>query len=114
MWMINPKLLCSKHLLGEHGEIHKHKHNFVKGHSIDGRKGQIDPIAMKRRHDELAEEMLRRQYNHKSPYSMPDLSGYDLSEHGIDVSESLEELKRRCPECSKRIEDENLLVRFDV
>jgi hypothetical protein len=23
MWMIDPVLLCRKHLLGEHGEIHK-------------------------------------------------------------------------------------------
>jgi len=22
MWGVNPKLLCKKHLLGEHGEIH--------------------------------------------------------------------------------------------
>ncbi|MFW6247177.1 MAG: hypothetical protein ACOC22_03345 [bacterium] len=30
MWGINPELLCKKHLLGEHGEIHKHRYNFVK------------------------------------------------------------------------------------
>jgi len=37
MWMVEPKLLCKKHLLGEHNEIHKHRHNFVKKHSVKGR-----------------------------------------------------------------------------
>jgi hypothetical protein len=76
MWMINPKILCRKHLLGEHGEIHKHKHNFIKHHSIKKRitLDQIEPSAMQSRHDELAAEMLCRGYNHKSPYTQPDIS----------------------------------------
>ena len=44
MWMIKPELLCRQHLLGEHSEIHKHKHNFEKGHSI---KGRLYPISQK-------------------------------------------------------------------
>ena len=64
MWMVEPKLMCVQHLVGEHGEIHKHRHNFVKGHSIAGRKGQIEPLAMQRRHDELAAFLK----SHKSLY----------------------------------------------
>ena len=41
MWGIDAKLLCKKHLIGEHGEIHKHRHNFVKQHKITKR---ISPI----------------------------------------------------------------------
>ena len=81
MWMIDPRLLCNKHLLGEHFEIHLHRHNFVKGHSIRGRTFpvvQIEPISMQKRHDALAKEMLKRNMNHKSPYIQPDL--YILSE----------------------------------
>ena len=76
MWMIDPKLLCRKHLLGEHAEIHKHRHNFVKQHNITGRIYpivQIEPENMKSRHDELAKEMIKRGYNHNSPYEQPDL-----------------------------------------
>ena len=29
MWMISPEWLCRKHLIGEHGEIHKH-HSIAK------------------------------------------------------------------------------------
>jgi hypothetical protein len=32
MWLVDPALLCDKHLLGEHGELHKFQHCFVKGH----------------------------------------------------------------------------------
>jgi hypothetical protein len=59
--MINPKFLCRKHLLGEHGELHKFKHNFIKHHSITGRIVpivQIEPASMQSRHDEIVQEML--------------------------------------------------------
>ena len=101
MWMVNVRILCRKHLMGEHGEIHKHKHVFVKGHSIEGRKGQIEPLSMKKRHDTLAEEMIRRGFNHKSPYENPDLSGYDLKGFIVNTKESLKELTSRCSECEK-------------
>lgn len=106
MWMVNPKTLCRKHLLGEHGEIHKHRHNFVKGHSIEGRRGQIDPVNMGTRHDELAEEMVRRGFNHNSPYEQPDLSAYDLTGHGVNKAESLADLHGRCEDCLKRFNEE--------
>ena len=92
--------MCMQHIVGEHGELHKHRHNFVKGHSIDGRRGQIEPAAMKTRHDELAEHLK----NHKSPYELPDLSGYDLEGFVVDADESLRELCRRCPACRARSE----------
>ena len=103
MWMVNPKKLCQKHLLGEHSEIHKHRHNFVKGHSVEDRRGQIEPESMQSRHDELAEEMLSRGMNHKSPYEQPDLSKYNLQGFIVDKKESLQELQKRCPKCKERI-----------
>ena len=78
MWMVDPKLMCRKHLLGEHGEIHKFRHNFEKRHNMVGRlmfPSQIDPTKMSERHDALAHEMARRGYNHHSPYVQPDV-GY--------------------------------------
>ncbi len=107
--MISPKLLCRKHLLGEHGEIHKHRHNFVKHHRIDGRLSPIvliEPASMKTRHDELAEEMLRRGYNHKSPYELPDLSYLPHAQRKAkaDISYNLSDLSSRCEDCKKQIE----------
>lgn len=105
MWMLNPRMLCRKHLLGEHGELHKHRHNFVKRHSVTGRRGQIEPLAMQARHDELAAEMLARGYNHKSPYEMPDLSHLpDCDRLGtVDRVASLHLLTMVCADCRARI-----------
>lgn len=110
MWMLDPKILCQKHLLGEHGEVHKHKHNFEKHHSISGRISPIvliEPNNMQQRHDELAQEMLRRGYNHNSPYQQPDLSYLKDSERyaKVDLDYNIRDLMDRCPECRKRILD---------
>ena len=103
MWMINPKLLCRKHLLGEHGEIHKHRHNFVKKHNMTGRAGQIDPYAMQERHDELALEMEARGYNHNSPYEKPDVS-YLGDMPPVDLVLNIQDLSERCSACRSRID----------
>jgi len=109
MWMIDPRLLCRQHLLGEHSEIHKFRHNFVKGHSIKGRRGQIEPSSMGARHEALAEEMLSRGYKHQSPYEQPDLSHYpDEDRLGtVDTAQATADLAARCAECRARIEGES-------
>lgn len=104
MWGISTNLLCNKHLLGEHGEIHKHRHNFVKKHNMTGRMkapAQINPHVMEKRHEELAMEMSRRGMNHKSPYLQPDTSYLPLVEFNIEYN--LIDLACRCEECADRI-----------
>jgi hypothetical protein len=97
--------MCNKHLLGEHGEIHKHRHNFVKRNNIAGRISpvvQIEPISMKARHDELAYEMITRGMNHQSPYEMPDISylhAYELNAR-VDQDISRRDLTNRCLDCA--------------
>lgn len=108
MWGIDPKLLCRQHLLGEHNEIHKHRHNFVKKHSIAKRISpvvQIEPENMKERHDALVKEMIDRNYNHNSPYEQPDLSYLKPEERfaKINVGISVADLRNRCPHCTERI-----------
>lgn len=108
MWMIDPKLLCDQHLLGEYNELHKHRPSFVKKHSIAGRVSpvvQIEPESMQVRHDALAAEMLRRGMKHKSPYEQPDLS-YLPDEHRmakVDVRVSRTDLYKRCSACGCNI-----------
>lgn len=105
--MIHPRYLCRQHLLGEHNEIHKHRHNFVKGHSIKGRiqGNAVEPKKMKQRHDALAEEMINRGYNHSSPFEQPDLSSYSEQDQNatVNVNESFALLINRCPDCRRRI-----------
>jgi len=108
MWMCKPSLLCNRHLAGEHGELHKHRHNFVKQHSIAGRISpvvQIQPSAMQTRHDALAAEMLARGMRHQSPYSMPDISHLPPAHRHarVNVPAALADLADRCGECRGRI-----------
>lgn len=108
MWMIKPELLCNKHLLGEHGEIHKHRHNFVKKHKINGRifpVVQIEPSSMKKRHDDVAEEMIKRGMNHKSEYTQPDISylSDEIKNAKVDTNISIADLIERCDECKNKI-----------
>ena len=104
MWMIAPEFLCRNHLLGEHNEIHKHKHVFEKHYSIKNRISpvvQIEPESMKKRHDELAKEMIRRGYNHKSDYVQPDLAYLnDIERYAkVNIEISINDLRKRCKLC---------------
>lgn len=106
MWMVNPELLCRKHLLGEHVEVHMLAGTIVKGNSLAGflAKRLLAPQYMHSRHKALSTEMVKRGYNHNSP--MPEvvtrLRGL------VDLDESRAELLRRCPECSTLINKANL------
>lgn len=119
MWMINPEQLCDTHLLGEHFEIHKHRHNFVKKHSISGRISpivQIEPNSMKTRHDILTIEMEKRfnkKYN--SPYEQPDLSYLKDNERNavVNIDISINDLINRCPKCKERILSMNYNIMND-
>lgn len=107
MFMLNPKLLCRNHLLGEHSELHKHKHVFERHYSIFGRIYPIvliEPENMKSRHDDLAQEMLARGYNHQSSYEQPDLSYLpdDQRYAKVDLEYNLVDLYNRCLECKNR------------
>lgn len=106
MWMIDPKLLCRKHLLGEHGELHKFIPSFHKQYSVDNRVSpvvQIELSSYEERHEEIAEEMLRRGMNHKSPLPpLPDFS-YLPREHfeaKVDKNISIRDLRERCDDCN--------------
>ena len=103
--MINPELLCNKHLLGEHGELHKFIPSFRKKYSIDNRISpvvQIELSSYQQRHDELADEMLSRGMNHKSPLpELPDFSYLPEEQYNakVDIDISIKDLKERCYDC---------------
>lgn len=112
MWMVNPKLLCRKHLLGEHSEIHKHRHVFEKGWSIEKRVikpfPQIEPKSMEMRHNALVDEMIARGYKHQSPYSQPSLDAYKgVNDIIVNTKHSIMDLYERCEDCK------NLCVKRD-
>jgi hypothetical protein len=66
MWNVDPKLLCHKHLLGEHLEMHMFASAIRENKSIARylANGLVEPERIVKRHNELAQEMLDRGYRH--------------------------------------------------
>lgn len=103
MWMVDPKMMCNKHLLGEHVETHMLEGSIRMGKSVEGfiKNGLVNLDHLKHRHDCLAAEMENRGMNHKSP-----LIPSALQTGGeVDQVASLMELGRRCPACRERIKE---------
>jgi hypothetical protein len=102
MWMVDPKILCRKHLLGEHVELHMLDGHLRRGRRIDGfvRNNCTEPASITSRHLALATEMERRGYRHVSPLNS--LAWPDYATIKVDAEASLAELLRRCPECREQ------------
>lgn len=102
MWNVEVSDMCDKHLLGEHVEMHMFLGSFKKGRSLLGylEKGFLELHNIKKRHDEIVEEMKLRLMNHNS-----DLEDYILWEGGyINIEQNIKELSKRCEKCKKLIE----------
>jgi len=102
--MVDPKVLCRNHLLGEHKELHQLVGHIEAGSiaSVEGHadRGQIDTSLILERHETLVEEMKERGYNHKSPLEYED----DLNLGEIEAESNTEELIDRCEDCRERYE----------
>lgn len=109
MWMIDPTLLCRKHLLGEHTELHMLAGSILRGTSLEGfvRNGLLQVGDIAARHEALAQEMLARGYAHQSP--LPDvqdaLRGYPahIQHSTVDRVVSAKALCARCADCAARM-----------
>lgn len=119
MWMVDPKIMCRQHLLGEHVELHMFVGSINKGVDMSGYllDNLLQPKAIVSRHWQLVQEMEARGYRHKSHMtaacgSRPDWTKFKPSmigleffhEFAVDREASLAELLRRCPECRARAE----------
>jgi hypothetical protein len=100
MWLVNPKLMCDKHLLGEHVEMHMFVGAIRKGISIQGYidTGLVETERIKDRHDEIANEMSSRGMRHASP-----MDSLDITPAGkIDIVKNQIELCYRCRRCDAK------------
>lgn len=103
MWLVNPDMLCTKHLLGEHFEIHKAIGNLRKGRiwaeSLTD-KGFLEPQNALKRHNSLVKEMKQRGFNHNSPLNT---KGVKLPIGKVDIQKSINDLLERCDKCKERV-----------
>ncbi len=97
MWKVDVKKMCRKHLLGEHVEMHMFFGTIKAKKSLKGylEKGLVETQHIYKRHEELANELVRRGYNHKS-----NMEKFNIEPKGkINVEENIKELHRRCHSC---------------
>jgi len=101
MWLVDARLLCRKHLLGNHVELHMLAGSIEKGKSLKGfiANNLIDTSLISASHNEIEEEMKRRGYKHNSPLCYLDSLGVGH----VDINVSKQELINRCPDCRNRI-----------
>jgi hypothetical protein len=101
MWMVDPRILCRKHLLGEHVELHMAAAWLKRGKHIDGwvDGNCLEPRSIGARHKALAAELTRRGYKHRSPLRQPLISSWQHPTAKVDRKAALQELLHRCPTC---------------
>jgi len=106
--MVDPKFMCDKHLFGEHVEHHMFIGTLIRKKSIVGyiKNDLLEPLSLKERHDVLADEILKRGYNHYTPLefenSIFDYLQEDQINHKINRDNSLLLLLSRCDKCLQR------------
>jgi len=102
MWMVNPRIMCRQHLLGEHAEIHMFIGTISRRKSVKGylQNGLLEVHNLYARHEELVEEMKRRGYNHCSEVN--EKWKFVEKVGAIDREKNVDELVGRCSKCKSR------------
>lgn len=105
MWMVSPSVLCRKHLLGEHNELHKIVGSLRKQRSITGyiKNNCVEVKKIEERHNDLVKEMRKRNYTHKSPLPLFDYSYLpkEQQDFKINLFQNRMLLLNRCDKCFK-------------
>jgi hypothetical protein len=103
--MCDPQIMCRKHLLGEHVELHMAAAWILQWKCIDGwvDGNCLEPGSIGKRHKQLAAEMKRRKYEHQSPLRQPLVRSWQRPSAKVDRAAALRELLRRCTDCRDRI-----------
>ncbi len=102
MWNINPELLCRQHLLGEHLEMHMFLGCIKENKNIKGfiKNGLVEINNIINRHNEIMNEMIKRNWNHKSPID-GNLQNILWKEGFVDINNNLKILYNRCEKCKE-------------
>ena len=108
MWMVDPAIMCQRHLLGEHAELHMFVGHLARGRHVRGyvENNCFELESLYKRHEALAREMHNRKYTHASPLQFTAQNTVHLTEFEtmskVNRSASLAELTGRCPKCFAR------------
>ena len=99
IWDVPPEELCREHLLGEHVEAHAVWSIITKGlkgysHHPEVLRWKGKLAALYIRHEDMAQEMKRRGYSHKSPLDRKLVTGARTQHEFVDTLEEQYRLLR--------------------
>jgi len=107
MWLIDPRLLCMKHLKLEHKDLHSIVKNLNSGINLDLYivRGDIDPSNVFTRHEIVEQELQLRGVYTNSPLHKFECKALETwyGKVNINLGRSLSDLSSACPSCHKRI-----------
>lgn len=105
IWDVPPALLCRKHLLGEHRELHALWTILTqnrKGYRLhpETKRWEGKLRALYQRHQALVQEMNTRGYTHKSDLDETQATGNEIQTEYVNTNEEqLKILKEKNCEC---------------
>ncbi len=105
IWDLSPRLLCKRHLLGEHRELHavwtiltENKKGYRNHPETKRWVGKLKALYL--RHELLVSEMEKRSYKHTSNLSVDRAVGSEYQRSFVDTPEvQLELLKKKVCDC---------------
>ena len=105
VWDVSPKILCRKHLLGEHRELHavytilsQNKKGYRNHPETIRWEGKLAALYL--RHEKLVKEMTRRGYVHASPLNQKHARGKKMQDVFVNTTrEQMKILKEKPCEC---------------
>ena len=113
MWMVNTEIMCRQHLLGEHKELHQLRGQLKKRYGVNKyiENNCLEITSIITRHDQLVQEMLRRGYNHKSPFGETQFELIEISSYlpefqvntVVDLHDAYSRLINKCDHCRQNI-----------
>ena len=107
IWDLSPDILCRKHLLAEHRELHaiwsiltQGKKGYSQHPETRRWRGKLHALYL--RHQDLVGEMTRRGYKHQSPLDIRLASGEAEQREFVDHPETQKKILRR-KKCGCRV-----------
>jgi hypothetical protein len=101
IWDLDPALLCDRHLLGEHRELHAVWAILTTGKRGYAHHPENAALARPARHDAQVSELRRRSFRHASPLDPRLATGAAEQTELVDsVEDQRERLMRRGCDCS--------------
>ena len=105
IWDLDPSVLCDRHLLGEHRELHAIWSVLTTGkrgyaHHPETLRWRGRLAALYARHDAEVAEMSRRGFRHASPLAAELATGEAVQTELLDSLEAQRERLARCGSCA--------------